>query len=147
MYRAYCSAIERVTTFSTNFFYLYSLVILRSSLRCILEKWYRLVSFDHATFPHQEERTLEENCEQPDGRYRYVQKNLDEARTKDPMLKLISDSKSMDNVVKASLTLLSAIFNVYVGYTILDISTPMPRIIQGSRIQHEEPTWDEKLAG
>lgn len=93
MYRAYCSAIERVTTFSTNFFYLYSLVILRSSLRCILEKWYRLVSFDHATFPHQEERTLEENCEQPDGRYRYVQKNLDEARTKDPMLKLIRFEK------------------------------------------------------
>lgn len=62
------------------------------------------------------------------------------ARTKDPMLKLISDSKSMDNVVKASLTLLSAIFNVYVGYTILDIPTPMPRIIQGSRVQQEEPT-------
>lgn len=63
-----------------NFFnhFFYSLIILRSSLRCILEKWYRLVSFDHATFPHQEERTVEENCEQPDGRYRYVQKNLDE---------------------------------------------------------------------
>lgn len=131
-----------------NFFnhFFYSLIILRSSLRCILEKWYRLVSFDHATFPHQEERTVEENCEQPDGRYRYVQKNLDEGYAR-KILCWSSSAKSMDNVVKASLTLLSAIFNVYVGYTILDIPTPMPRIIQGSRIQQEEPTWNEKLAG